>query len=836
MAFRVIEPAKTEAAGKPKFRLIAPASKPTQADDAFGALSNIYRAIPFADEVNDRIVATVQTAGDIATGRQKLDVEMGKPVGSQAFAKRYAQQRARSKAAADDYVERKPIRGNLAKGVGLAVQAVPAMATGGASILPAVAKPVVGRGLMASSARAAQKAAPLVESAVKASTAAGLGAQVAGYGSEGNLAERQQVANETTLPAMAVGAALPAGIAGAGWARRKVAGAGDKVGTATARIANRVTGGAILNAETEAAKRMGQALKADGLGPAEVRSALEQWQVTGASSPTLMDLAGPNTRALLRSAGGKANTPGRKMAVDYAQRVANDLQDNAIGRTGQLSDDIRTLPQLNNEVAGRISGAAQAPNITAGRGGALVSGKLNEGFDAANARVNAAYGSAREAAPEAAYFSRAEQPQINANLREAVRDYDPLTVPDVSRELTRLDGLSTMTARDIFEARARLSALRADPGVQGRAAGQAVRAIDAQIDDAMERGALSGDPEAVKLWQAAIGERREMGRQFQGDDLIQTLTERELHGAGRATAVAPEDASNAIMGRTGMVPPRDATRDLTRLRDTLGDGSPEWRALQQEWQSRVLGREAGTEAYGRSWDQFVGENPELGRLLMSADDAAGLQAARGTIANAVGDREAIELGGGIMNSKSADFAAREGGVLDTRRPLLRTSAARGLEDSIERPVDGATGVLNRIAGSTRMDRNLTNAFGEQDAALYQDAIGREVQRMQNARFIDPEAGSKTASTLMDEALVDLPPMSKVGLLKAAIDKIRRGTTLTDAEREALMSLGTRQIEAPANLPMIPEVKVPERLMTPAMRQQLARVLASGEGARQANDR
>lgn len=696
MAFRVIEPAKTEASGKPKFRVIAPASKPTQADDAFGALSNIYRAIPFADEVNDRIVATVQTAGDIATGRQKLDVEMGKPVGSQAFAKRYAQQRARSKAAADDYVERKPVRGNLAKGVGLAVQAIPAMATGGASILPAVAKPVVGRGFMASSARAAQKAAPRIESAVKASTAAGLGAQVAGYGSEGSLAERQQVANETTLPAMAVGAALPAGIAGASWARRKVAGVGDKVGTATARIANRVTGGAILDAETEAAKRLGQALKADGLGPAEVRAALEQWQRTGASSPALLDLAGENTRALLRAAGAKPGA-GRDMAVRYTDQVAGDLQDNAIRRT-------RALTPTERRPAGAV---AEALEDTQGR---LADEMYPEAY-AAPARVTPQVMDALSDEPGKAALRRARAAAVARRNPQQVAEIDALLAAD--EDLSEVSG---------------------------------------------------GTLDRVRIAMAGRGAKAQ-----------QSPDTRDIAGGLFSRA---GDIDAALDEIPGLAPARATYRGMQAQRDALD-----------------LGR----------------SNP-----FSSPDEYA--------------DELAVKLERATPDDNP--YPVSEADILGGAQVGLRSE----IERSMGAPAEGSTGYLNKLSSGTNPRRVLDETFGEQDSALYRDAISREVEKLQNARFINPNSGSQTAPRLLDEALVDLPPMSKVGLLKAAIDKIRRGTTLTDAEREALMSLGTRQIEAPANLPMIPEVKVPERLMTPAMRQQLARVLASGEGARQANDR
>ena len=65
-----------------------------------------------------------------------------------------------------------------------------------------------------------------------------------------------------------------------------------------------------------------------------------------------------------------------------------------------------------------------------------------------------------------------------------------------------------------------------------------------------------------------------------------------------------------------------------------------------------------------------------------------------------------------------------------------------------------------------------------------------VQQLNDARFVSPNSGSKTAAVLEETGLLDaLPPTSKTALVMRALDMLRRGLTLTEQERAALMQLG-----------------------------------------------
>lgn len=614
-----------------------------------GAMATLNRAIPFADELADAAQAGV----DILAGRSKP---------SEAYRKA----RARSKAASQDFEDRRPVAANLVKGTGLAIQAVPAALVGGAPAAPAVAPAVTSglRGLMASSARAALPAA-------RAATAAGLGAQVAGYGSEGTLAERQQAANAATLPAMAVGAAIPVGIAAASKGRRVIANAGRSAGRTATRLANRASGGQLLDPQMEATKRLGEALKADGLAPQDIRIALEEWRRSGASSPALLDLAGENTRALLRSAASKPGAA-RNAAVEYANQVTGDLQGNAIARTRALTPDRRPVSAVADEIAGQREVAAQ--------------------------RMYPAFASER--------------------------------VPVTDELFSAADGGSKW-----LKEAADLAGLERKGDVADEIAGL----IRGDRPDTISAGALDYIRRAMR---DAGGEAVRAGR-----------------GAmGRALGDRARDMEAALVDVPGFDPARSTYRGFSQQLDALDEGAK------------------------------------------------------------------------VLNQVPDDFAAtfaklpvEQGGI----------GARQAIEEAIGKPTEGATGTLNRLATSTNAGRNLETLYGADNAAHYRDAIGREIDRLSNARFVSPNTGSQTALREADDALVNLPPMTKAGVAKALFDKLRRGVSLTDAERKALMDLGTTILRSEGDIPAIPTTPQAMRLLSPVQRARLAQALASAEGARRA---
>lgn len=131
-----------------------------------------------------------------------------------------------------------------------------------------------------------------------------------------------------------------------------------------ARTANRISGGALLDANRVASQRLVSALKADGATPEDLRDALNGFMKNGATSPVLVDIAsrlpsgGQNTLALVR--GASATGAGRGVATQYADQVGADLQDKAIAHTQKLTPDTRPAVEVRKAATDARGKAADA--------------------------------------------------------------------------------------------------------------------------------------------------------------------------------------------------------------------------------------------------------------------------------------------------------------------------------------------------------------------------------------------------------------------------------------------------------------------------------------------
>ncbi len=358
--------------------------------------------------------------------------------------------------------------------------------------------------------------------------------------------------------------------------------------------------------------------KAAGAIPAADQAAiLDQAQ----SLPVPVNL----TRGMVTEAPGQTMSENLLLKGAKGDQAAQLMRDAASERQGAIRGNVEAI---ENKLTG------QAP-LQTGEGGAKVSEALNAARDAADKRIGAAYDTARSAS-DGGYLPAAERPKVAQRLREAVKDYDPEEIGPVTRVLDAFDGSpssSTLTPTDLFEARAKLTKLRGtnDP-YKGGAAAQAVRALDSYIDDAVKADLISGDPKVVKAWKDAIGERRAFGKLFEGKDLIEDLTARGVHGEGVTLKVAPEDASNLIFGRSGLgaVGRKNLSRDLTRLKTTLGPDSEAWNALRGEAFKRLAREGEGAPEAGqpqfsgqkflKAWNKLETDNPQVVDTLFGPDE------------------------------------------------------------------------------------------------------------------------------------------------------------------------------------------------------------------------
>lgn len=431
--------------------------------------------------------------------------------------------------------------------------------------------------------------------------------------------------------------------------------AGEVVsGTARAatRLANRLSGGELLPATREAGVRLAEALRKDGLDDVQIKEALNGWLKTGASSPALVDLAGPNTQRLLRAAAGKGG-PANTAAVKYVDEVAGNLQDRAISRAKALTPDTRPANVVADDLAAKQGALAET-------------------------------------------------------------QYRPAYAESVSL----------------------------DPAAKLALAGKPGRAV---IDKAM----------------AAVQER------------------------------APSDPAAA-----------DQLTDLMRLK--AGDFDQPVSAATLDTLRINMG-ERGRRLMDRgSKYQAGGSFGRQGMIDESLDQVPALQPARQTFKGVQAQRDALDLGSTQPFSDPDQYAAElerltgRATPADNPHPVspedIRGAAGVGVRSdmvrSIGAPTEGATGYLNKLATGENPRRVLSDTFGPDEAENFRAAMSNEIDRLRNARFIDPGNGSQTALRLEDSGLVDIPHPSPAGIARFALTKLAQGLTLTDAEREAIVKIGT----------------------------------------------
>lgn len=330
--------------------------------------------------------------------------------------------------------------------------------------------------------------------------------------------------------------------------------------------------------------------------------------------PRLQGAIDPAAQALAAKAAGDLPVPVQMSLGQMSGAPAQQMLENSLlrGAEGDIAAGVMqafkgeqqgALRANVDAVAAKMAGKPVAP----GEAGKAVSERLNSMRDAAKAQVDAAYAAAREQG-ENAMLSSAK------DAREAIldglrADYDLSRVGGVAKVVENFGENGAPTAREMFDMRTRLSNLtQSSDAVEGGAARKAVRALDSYIDGALREDLLLGDPAAVKAWRTAIGKRAAFGKLFEGDDMIDALTERVQRGGGSALKVDPEEATNYILNRSslGFIGKRNLGRDLKRLEKVLGKNSEEWNALRAETFMRIARAGEGAPEGGQA--QFSGQN------------------------------------------------------------------------------------------------------------------------------------------------------------------------------------------------------------------------------------
>ena len=177
--------------------------------------------------------------------------------------------------------------------------------------------------------------------------------------------EEAQGAETGLLTGLVTGAAIPTAASGGARAATALGKTGGRVVSDLTRGGMNLAGFERKDTGGVAIKQLLQALKASNATPDQMRTILAEWRASGASSPSILDLAsklpgggGPVRRLIM---GASLDENGVGAAGKYAEKVATDLPENALtGWCAALTpDEPRTAAQVAKDIKDTKSGLAE---------------------------------------------------------------------------------------------------------------------------------------------------------------------------------------------------------------------------------------------------------------------------------------------------------------------------------------------------------------------------------------------------------------------------------------------------------------------------------------------
>lgn len=547
-----------------------------------------------------------------------------------------------------------------------------------------------------------------------------------------------------------------------------------------------------------ASRELGNAMRDEGITEDLFTQTMNRLRGSG-TQPTLLDVvqeARPNGKTARAIRGSAMFPDASTIATQYAMDVAEQVPALGQNLTRALAPDGPTTPAMLGAVESRIANALPPMNVPQGSGGEAVSRALNAARDAAKREVDEAYDAARALDPEMALVPSNVARDIYQNVTNSLSDFDMADVPAVGRVMERLSSpllkgqrghAEVPSVRSLFEARSRLSQIRANgTQMEQAAAGRAIRELDGEITRIADDGLIQGDAAAVEAWRGANSLRASFGRRFEGGDLIEDLTARDYRGGRMTNALDPRDASNAILGQgRGVRSSSDLTRDLERIRSMAPEAFESLRAEGSGRLATMRGEQVAPEM-----DVLRRQNPRLADLLSNAQLEGRLSSARTAVSGAQRERSVIETGQRVLSATPDVFAQASPGA------ALRNSTVNRMVDSIGgSPIQS----INQAARNPNTRANLAHALGPDQADAYSDQMRLLGDRLRNAQFVNPGAGSKTAQASMDagEAVGFVSGLVSGGKTAALsiISKLAAGTRLSSEDRQALVRMGISEAQA-----------------------------------------
>jgi hypothetical protein len=294
-----------------------------------------------------------------------------------------------------------------------------------------------------------------------------------------------------------------------------------------------------------------------------------------------------------------------------------------------------------------------------------------------------------------AFIPIAEASVLPQMVRRSLQDYDIKAMPIVSSRLNEMESFlseisdqrGSVNLNALAQFRQRINRNRAPQNdlTQNSALGIMKGEIDGMIDSMFDADMISGDPAAVTRWRDANQAYRQYREDFTANKVIRRLSEQ---------SATPEEVRNWILGAGKVGGKAQSGEVVRRLKDILGNDSPQVAAVRQDvlfdLLEPMLGESPNINQFAARYDQFMRNNNTLATELFpeSLPEITALRRMAGAVDKATGPQFQMELDATLARALFGHALAKGQVRVGLARNVLNFMYRSATEPSRQRQIMG----------------------------------------------------------------------------------------------------------------------------------------------------